>query len=78
MKNKDFNLFNLFSKTFKDRKMFGFIGFDELGLMPKVSKPIRQTEEETLELQEASQLMESVELPEDYFNNLTKGDKKHG
>jgi len=29
--------------------------------MPKVSKPIRQTEEETLE------------LPEDYFNNLTKG-----
>ena len=44
MKNKDFNLFNLFSKTFKDRKMFGFIGFDELGLMPKVSKPIRQTE----------------------------------
>ena len=75
MKNKDFNLFNLFSKTFKDRKMFGFIGYDELGLMPKVSKPIRQTEEETLELQEASQLMESVELPEDYFNNLTKGEK---
>ena len=63
MKNKDFNLFNLFSKTFKDRKMFSFIGFDELGLMPKVSKPIRQTEEETLE------------LPEDYFNNLTKGEK---
>ena len=63
MKNKDFNLFNLFSKTFKDRKMFGFIGFDELGLMPKVSKPIRQTEEETLE------------LPKDYFNNLTKGEK---
>ena len=65
MKNKDFNLFNLFSKTFKDRKMFGFIGFDELGLMPKVSKPIRQTEE-------------TVELPEDYFNSLTKGlnDKK--
>ena len=46
--------------------MFGFIGFGELGLMPKVSKPIRQTEEETLE------------LPEDYFNKLTKGDKKHG
>ena len=66
MKNKDFNLFNLFSKTFKDRKMFGFIGYGELELMPKVSKPIRQTEEETLE------------LPEDYFNNLTKGDKKHG
>jgi hypothetical protein len=41
--------------------MFGFIGFGELGLMPKVSKPIRQIEEETLE------------LPEDYFNKLTKG-----
>jgi hypothetical protein len=40
--------------------MFGFIGYGELGLMPKVSKPIRQTEEETLE------------LPEDYFNSLTK------
>ena len=65
MKNKDFNLFNLFSKTFKDRKMFGFIGYGEFELMPKVSKPIRQTEE-------------TVELPEDYFNNLTKGlnDKK--
>ena len=63
MKNKDFNLFNLFSKTFKGRKMFGFMGFNELGLMPKVSKPIRQTEEETLE------------LPEDYFNKLTKGEK---
>ena len=62
MKNKDFNLFNLFSKTFKDRKMFGFIGFDELGFMPKVSKPIRQTEE-------------TLELPEDYFNSLTKGEK---
>ena len=73
MKNKDFNLFNLFSKTFKDRKMFSFIGYGELGLMPKVSKPIRQTEEQTLELQEASQLIESVELPEDYFNSLTKG-----
>ena len=63
MKNKDFNLFDLFSKTFKDRKMFGFIGFDELGLMPKVSKPIRQTEETE----------ETLELPEDYFNSLTKG-----
>ena len=59
MKNKDFNLFNLFSKTFKDRKMFGFIGYGELELMPKVLKPIRQTEE-------------TVELPEDYFNSLTK------
>ena len=63
MKNKDFNLFNLFSKTFKDRKMFGFIGYGELELMPKVSKPIRQTEETE----------ETLELPEDYFNSLTKG-----
>ena len=63
MKNKDFNLFDLFSKTFKDRKMFGFIGFDELGLMPKVSKPIRQPEETE----------ETLELPEDYFISLTKG-----
>ena len=62
MKNKDFNLFNLFSKTFKDRKMFGFIGYGELEFMPKVSKPIRQTEETE----------ETLELPEDYFNNLTK------
>ena len=62
MKNKDFNLFNLFSKTFKDRKMFGFIGYGELKLMPKVSKPIRQTEETE----------ETLELPEDYFNSLTK------
>ena len=45
--------------------MFGFIGFDELGLMPKVSKPIRQTEETE----------ETLELPEDYFNKLTKGEK---
>lgn len=112
MKNKDFNLFNLFSKTFKDRKMFGFIGFDELGVMPKVSKPIRQTEEiknpiiEMLKKDNCKysgknrfefvkeQMVESykkhypdvkeketeetLELPEDYFNNLTKGDKKHG
>ena len=62
MKNKDFNLFNLFSKTFKDRKMFGFIGYGELELMPKVSKPIRQTKETE----------ETLELPEDYFNSLTK------
>ena len=62
MKNKDFNLFNLLSKTFKDRKMFSFIGYGELELMPKVSKPIRQTEETE----------ETLELPEDYFNSLTK------
>ena len=62
MKNKNFNLFNLFSKTFKNRKMFSFIGYGELKLMPKVSKPIRQTEETE----------ETLELPEDYFNSLTK------
>jgi len=67
MKNKDFNLFNLFSKTFKDRKMFGFIGFDELGLMPKVSKPIRQTEEVVQE--------DIIELPEDLVNKLNKEGK---
>ena len=67
MKNKDFNLFNLFSKTFKDRKMFGFIGFDELRLMPKVSKPIRQTEEVVQE--------DIIELPEDLVNKLNKEGK---
>jgi|TARA_B100000085_G_scaffold144061_1_gene131059 hypothetical protein len=88
MKNKDFNLFNLFSKTFKDRKMFGFIGFDELGLMPKVSKPIRQTEETEEEencfcegdirdyfIKAQMSNEETLELPEDYFNSLTKGEK---
>ena len=59
MKNKDFNLFNLFSKTFKDRKMFGFIGYGELELMPKVPKPIRQTEE-------------TLELPEELINKFNK------
>jgi len=41
MKNKDINIYNLFSATYK-RKMFSFIGFSELSLMPKVDKPIRQ------------------------------------
>ena len=41
MKNKDINIYNLFSATYK-RKMFSFIGFGELSLMPKVKKPIRQ------------------------------------
>ena len=63
MKNKDFNLFNLFSKTFKDRKMFGFMGFGELSLMDKVNKPIRQTEV----VQE-----DIIELPEDLINKLNK------
>ena len=42
MKAKDVNIYKLFSNTYKDRKMFGFIGFGELKLMPKVTKPIIQ------------------------------------
>ena len=42
MKAKDINIYKLFSNTYKDRKMFGFIGFGELQLMPKVIKPIIQ------------------------------------
>ena len=41
MKDKDINIYNLFSATYK-RKLFSFNGFDELLLMPKVKKPIRQ------------------------------------
>ena len=43
MKAKDINIFKLFSDTFKGRKMFGFMGGQELSLLPKVDKPIRQT-----------------------------------
>mgnify|MGYP006251892229 CR=1 FL=1 len=42
MKAKDINIYNIFSATYKKRKMFSFIGFDELLLMPKVKKPIKQ------------------------------------
>ena len=42
MKNKDINIYNLFSETYKKRKMFSFMGFGELSLMPKVDRPIRQ------------------------------------
>ena len=41
MKNKDINIYNIFSATYK-RKMFSFNGFGELSQMPKVKKPIRQ------------------------------------
>ena len=41
MKAKDINIYNIFAATYK-RKMFSFIGFGELSLMPKVKKPIRQ------------------------------------
>ena len=42
MKAKDMNIYNIFAATYKKRKMFSFIGFGELSLMPKVKKPIRQ------------------------------------
>jgi len=43
MKAKDINIYKLFSDTFKGRKMFGFMDGQELSLLPKVDKPIRQT-----------------------------------
>jgi len=63
MKAKDIDIYKLFSKTFKGRKMFSFIGFGELSLMDKVNKPIRQTEV----VQE-----DIIELPEDLVNKLNK------
>ena len=42
MKAKDINIYKLFAATYKKRKMFSFIGFGELSLMPKVNRPIRQ------------------------------------
>jgi hypothetical protein len=63
MKAKDIDIYKLFSKTFKGRKMFGFMGFGELSLMDKVDKPIRQTEV----VQE-----DIIELPEDLINKLNK------
>ena len=42
MKSKDIDIYKLFSATYKKRKMFSFMGFGELSLMPKVDKPIRQ------------------------------------
>jgi hypothetical protein len=66
MKAKDIDIYKIFSKTFKGRSMFSFIGFSELGLMPKVSKPIRQTEEVVQE--------DIIELPEDLINKLNKGE----
>ena len=63
MKGKDIDIYKLFSKTFKGRKMFGFMGFGELSLMDKVNKPIRQTEV----VQE-----DIIELPQDLINELNK------
>ena len=42
MKSKDIDIYKLFSATYKNRKMFSFMGFSELSIMPKVDKPIRQ------------------------------------
>ena len=63
MKAKDIDIYKIFSKTFKGRKMFGFMGYGELSLMDKVKKPIRQTEV----VQE-----DIIELPEDLVNKLNK------
>ena len=55
MKAKDIDIYKLFSKTFKGRKMFGFMDYGELSRMDKVNKPIRQTEvveEDIIELPE--------------------------
>ena len=43
-KAKDINIYKIFSDTYKGRSMFGFMGFGELKLIPKVDKPIRQTD----------------------------------
>ena len=61
MKAKDIDIYKLFSKTFKGRKMFGFADYGELSLMDKVNKPIRQTEV----VQE-----DIIELPQDLINKL--------
>ena len=67
MKAKDIDIYKIFSKTFKGRKMFGFMGFGELGLMDKVNKPIRQTEEVVQE--------DIIELPQDLINELNEEGK---
>ena len=67
MKAKDIDIYKIFSKTFKGRKMFGFMGYGELSLMDKVKKPIRQTEEVVQE--------DIIELPQDLINKLNKEGK---
>ena len=66
MKGKNIDIYKIFSKTLKGRKMFGFMGFGELSLMDKVNKPIRQTEV----VQE-----DIIELPQDLLNELNKEGK---
>ena len=41
-KAKNINIYKIFSDTYKGRSMFGFMGFGELKLIPKV-KTVRQT-----------------------------------
>ena len=67
MKAKDIDIYKIFSKTFKGRKMFGFMGFGELSLMDNVNKPIRQTEEVVQE--------DIIELPQDLINELNEEGK---
>ena len=67
MKAKDIDIYKIFSKTFKGRKMFGFMDYGELSLMEKVKKPIRQTEEVVQE--------DIIELPQDLINKLNKEGK---
>ena len=67
MKAKDIDIYKIFSKTFKGRKMFGFMDYGELSRMDKVDKPIRQTEEVVQE--------DIIELPQDLINELNKDGK---
>ena len=66
MKAKDIDIYKIFSKTFKGRKMFGFMDYGELSRMDKVNKPIRQTEV----VQE-----DIIELPEDLINKLNEEER---
>ena len=67
MKAKDIDIYKIFSKTFKGRKMFGFMDYGELSRMDKVNKPIRQTEEVVQE--------DIIELPQDLINELNEEGK---
>ena len=67
MKAKDIDIYKIFSKTFKGRKMFSFMDYGELSRMDKVDKPIRQTEEVVQE--------DIIELPQDLINELNKEGK---
>ena len=83
MKGKDIDIYKIFSKTFKGRKMFGFMDYGELSRMDKVDKPIRQTKDKYKELDDifskANKYKDQddediIELPEDLINKLNKGE----